>query len=449
MFQTRVLPWVPLALGVVACGEGSSSGPASSPPKAVDPAAVTTATLDPPAQAPEATSAAKTRTAEDLTASTEELTTDIRNANAFTAKLLARTKKGENAMVSGTSMRHALATTYLGARGATASEMATALSLDKDAKTAAHLARAELAAWQDARGNAELNIASRLWVDDDYQLQPDFTKIALSGFGAAPATVDYGKSEEARKTINGWVAQQTKDKIPELLPQGSIDGRTQLVVTNAIWFKGRWEFPFPKTATKDEAFKLDAQKSVTTPLMHLTDSFRIATLPGLKVLELRYADSQLAMLVALPDEPEPSAIAKLEAALGPETFAKWTAALATARVDVTLPRFTFRGGGSMNSTLQDLGMKTAFSEKADFSGIAAPRAGEPLYMSQVVHQTWVAVDELGTEAAAATGATMRTTSVVTGPVVEFRADHPFLFFVSDVKQGRVLFAGRVLNPKAS
>jgi len=381
-----------------------------------------------------------------------ELSADVRNANGFTFKVLAKTKKPtENALVSGTSLRHALGTTYIGARGTTGREMAVALMLDNDPKIAARLARAELDAWQDAKGNAELNIASRLWIDNDFAIQPDFVKTAETAFGAGPASVDYAKPEDARKTINTWVAEKTKDKIPELIPQGSVDPRTELVVTNAIWFKGRWELPFPKPATKEEPFKTDGTRTVTVPMMHLTDSFRAATQPGMKLLDMRYAESQLAMLVVLPDDPTPAAVAKLEAGLGPDTLERWTGALATARVNVTLPRFTFRSGGVMNTTLQDLGMKAAFTDKADFTGIADPQAtaGERLYINQVFHQTYVAVDEFGTEAAAATGATMRTTSMLTGPVLEFKADHPFLFVIHDTKHGRVLFAGRVANPKTT
>lgn len=375
-----------------------------------------------------------------------EIAADVKNANGFALKVLTRTKKpGENTLVSGTSLRQALGTTYLGARGSTAREMATALGLDGDAKIAARLARAELDGWETARGGAELNIASRLWVDADFTLQPDFVGSAERAYGAGPATVAYAKPEEARKTINAWVAEKTKDKITDLLPQGSVDPRTRVVVTNAIWFKGAWQLQFPKGATKDDAFRLETKKTVTVPMMHLTDSFRIAQLPGLKVLELHYQDSALAMLVALPDDP--AGLGKIESGLSTDTLEGWESGLANARVNVTFPKFSFRSGGSMNAPLTELGMKQAFTEKADFGGIAEPHAGERLYISQVFHQTWIAVDELGTEAAAATGVTMRVTSVETGPIVDFKADHPFLFFLRDTKSGRLLFAGRVTNPK--
>lgn len=384
----------------------------------------------------------------DRKANDDEIKADVRNANAVTVALLARSKKAtENTLVSGTSVRQALGATYLGARGPTAKEMASALDLDSDVEIAASLARAELEAWQSARGDAELSVANRLWVDDDFVVMPDFLKAAEAGFGASPASVDYAKPEEARREINAWVAEKTKDKIPELLPQGSVEPTTRLIVTNAIWFKGRWQFPFQKSATKDEPFKVDAQKSVSVPSMHLTDTFRISVDGGVKVLEMSYADSKLAMLIVLPDDPQPSALTKLEANLTADTLERWVSSLRTAQVKVSLPRFTFRGGGPMASSLQDMGMKLAFTEKADFGGIAKPRANEPLYIDQVFHQTWIAVDELGTEAAAATGVTMRTTSLVTGPPVEFKADRPFLFFIRESAQGRLLFAGRVMNPK--
>ncbi len=452
MQTSRVLPWVSV-LSLAACDGTPARTSSAGGTQTSETPPVTTATANPttPVKSEELPPA-KT-TAIDLTTppAAAELSADVRNANGFTLKVLAKTKKStENALVSGTSLRQALGTTYIGARGTTAREMTTALLLDNDPMIAARVARAELDAWQDAKGSAELNIASRLWIDNDFAIQPDFVKTAETAFGAGPASIDYAKSEDARKTINTWVAEKTKDKIPELLPQGSLDQRTKLVVTNAIWFKGRWEFPFPKSATKDEPFKTDGTKTVTVPMMHLTDSFRAATQPGMKLLEMRYAESQLAMLVVLPDDATPAAVAKIEASVGPDTIEKWTSALSTARVNITLPRFTFRSGGVMNTTLQDLGMKTAFTDKADFTGIADPQAaGERLYINQVFHQTYVAVDELGTEAAAATGATMRTTSVITGPVIEFKADHPFLFVIYDTKHGRLLFAGRVANPKAS
>ena len=160
---------------------------------------------------------------------------------------------------------------------------------------------------------------------------------------------------------------------------------------------------------------------------------------------MRYETSQLAMLVVLPDDT--AGLAKLEDSLSAEVFETWTKALASQRVAITLPKFGFKWGLPLASPLQELGIKSAFSPKADLSGVADTPAGDRLQISQVMHKTWVAVDELGTEAAASTGLTMSTTSLHMGPIADFKADHPFLFFVYDAKKGRILFAGRVTDPK--
>jgi serpin B len=445
MTRSTVLPWlIASAVLAFACEPGATGR--SSPQGDVGPSVAVAhdASIAPSDPAPTTVTALDL----DTPAAATAVESDVHQSNAFAFKLLGRNKKpNDNMMLSATSIRFALAAPYIGARGTTAREMASALSLDSDPKAAARLAHAELGAWQEARGNAELSIANRLWVDDGFTLLPDFIKIAESAFGATPASIDFGKPAEARSTINRWVSEKTKDKIPELLPEGSIDPSTRLVVTNAIWFKGRWELPFSKSATKDEPFKLDAKKNVTVPSMHLTDTFRVAQLPNLKVLEMRYAESRIAMLVALPNDAGTGALAKLESSLSADTITQWNGALSSGRVNVTLPRFSFRSGGSMGGLLRDLGMRVAFTEKADFSGIAESHGGERLFVGDVFHQTWISVDEIGTEAAAATGTTMRTTSLITGPVVEFHADHPFLFVIEDTKTARVLFVGQVANPK--
>lgn len=364
---------------------------------------------------------------------------DVPGANALGWKLLAQTGKAtENALVSGASLRQALAPLLVGARGPTADEMARALALETSPSTV--LAQ-ERDRWEAARGQAEggappgidLAIANRLWVAKGFTLLPDFTQ-KVSSFGAtAPEPVDFAQPR-TRETINAWVSEQTRAKIPELLPSGSLDARTKLVVTNAIWFKGRWSQPFPEGATKDAPFK--GTRTASVPTMEVTDSFGFAESNGTKLVELRYANSQLAMLVVLPTAGKKPDLAAIE-----------STTLKTQRVHVSLPKFTFKSGGPMKDALASLGMKTAFSDRADFSGVADPKTSEKLSLGQVFHQTWIAVDERGTEAAAATGGTMHTTAMPMGPVAEFKADHAFWFAIRETKTGRILFAGRVTDPK--
>ncbi len=455
MRSTSVLALLFLASALTAPGcAGEPTPPPSTPTPTPEPAR-STAPGDPPAKAgAPAASTAPTAANGDgpadpgaVNAQGADQQADVKGANAFTAKLYARMKRAPgNLMISGTSVRHALALTYLGARGETAREMATALEMPTDPTKAASLAKAENAAWEDAHGKAELFVANRLWTEKAFTLKPDFTSAVESAFGAAVEPVEFVRTPGvARGAINTWVKEKTAGKIADLMPEGSIDKRTRVVVTNAIYFKGKWSSPFPTGATKEEPFKA-ATKTAPVPMMHETDSHRFAHVGAVKVVEMRYDASELAMLIVLPDDA--AGFAKLEDSVSAEVFESWTKAIVMQRVTITLPKFAFKWGGPLGAPLQELGIRSAFSPKADLSGIADAPPGEHLQISQVMHRTWVAVDELGTEAAASTGLTMSTTSMALGPIAELKADHPFLFFVYDDKRGRILFAGRVSDPKS-
>jgi serpin B len=356
------------------------------------------------------------------------------SGGAFALRLFAKTTKAPgNKMVSPASARLALAIPYLGAKGATASEMASVLGLGADA---AGDAKKELADWNEAKGKCELTIASRLYVAKDHAPAAAFTKQVDDVL-----SLDFAKPDDARKTINGWAAEKTHDKIPELLAKGTVDAKTSVVVANAVYFKGRWSLPFPAGATKNDAFHLDGGKSIDVPTMHATDSFRYAELNGVKLVELRYDGSDLAMDLALPDDPKLASAFPADA--DESMMEKAFAQLGARRVSISLPKFTYRSGGSLNEALEDLGMKTAFTDAADFSGVSPGLA-----LSQVVQQDYVAVDEQGTEAAAATGVVMRPTSLMLGPVVDLKFDRPFLFAIRDTKRGRILFLGRVADPSS-
>ena len=372
---------------------------------------------------------------------------------AMYGALRARAQDG-NLFASPASMREALGIAYLGAHGTTADEMVTALHLDADRTKAVSQAKDELAGFQAARGASQLSIANRLWADQAFKMNDSFTRDARDAFGAPVETVDFLRSPNAaRLTINGWVETQTNGKIKDLLAPPAVTSNTSLVITNAIWFKGTWEKTFAKTATNDAPFHVDATTNVDVPMMHQTAVFSYAAVPtaGMKVLEMPYGKSDLAMDVLLPDDP--TGLSKIEEKLTSRSFVTWTSALAKQRVAVSFPKVKITWGGSVKPELQKLGMRTAFVERAaDFTGIAdiaARDAGKNLFVSDVVHKAFVAIDEEGTEAAAATGVVMATAATSFElPPVRFDADHPFVFVIRDVKRGRVLFMGRVNNPKA-
>ncbi len=341
----------------------------------------------------------------------------------------------------------ALTMASAGARGKTADEMAKVLHLDPKAIDA-HAAYKQLLARLQSKpkdGAPELAVANRLWADNSAKLAPAFVALTQNDYGAAVAPLDFrGAPEPARQTINQWVSDRTHQRIDQLLSAGSIDASTRLVLTNAIYMKARWANPFSHTATRDETFYVGGVKGRKVPMMHLGGPGQYAEIPGAAIVELPYTASQtgarLSMRVVLPTTR--TGLAAVERTLAKQGLGAFTGALATRNVTLSLPRFRAKLAFALKPALEKLGMTTAFSDAADFSGIAEPS----LQISDVFHQAFVATDEDGTEAAAATAVVMRATSALIAPHVEFRADHPFLVLIRDASSGVVLFVGRITDP---
>lgn len=358
---------------------------------------------------------------------------------------LHRALRGEkgNLFFSGASIRMALAMTALGAKGQTFDEMAKALVLPTDVTQIRHAGQAAAGDWKTAAGKAELVIANRLWLDKSATLEKAFAEDAKVGFGAEPETVDFrGAADPSRKRINTWVSDTTKGKIKDLVPQGAVDALTRLVLTNAIYFKGQWVTAFDKSQTKDAPFQTESG-SVTVPMMRKSGDFAYASNAKAELVQLDYRDSDLAMLIALP-QPNVK-LAEIETGLAAADVESWARSVNKEKLDLAMPRFSFSWGRSVKRYLEAMGMKTAFSAGADFTGVS--KQPNDLYVSDVFHKAFVFVDEAGTEAAAATGTVMATLSLTMTKTV--RVDRPFLFFIREKKNGDILFQGRVSNPKAS
>ncbi|AUX31581.1 MULTISPECIES: serpin family protein [Sorangium] len=347
------------------------------------------------------------------------------------------------------SVSTALAMTYAGARGETAAQMAKALELTFPPE-ALHPAFGGLVKQltQPAGPKApELRIASRLWGQAGLPIEPAFQSTTQQHYGAGIELVDFkGSSEQARGRINRWVEEQTSAKIKDLMPAGSITPLTRLVLTNAIYFKGRWATPFDKQATKNEPFTVKPGTAPAVPMMRKTLKARFGQVDDASVLELAYEaqdpERPLAMVVILPAQA--GGLPKVEQRLSTGQLKGYVEALQPARVDVALPRFKMTAEFELSKALAGLGMPLAFdAAKADFSGITR---AEPLFLSQVRHKAFVEVNEEGTEAAAATGVVVSTRAAPAPPQV-FRADHPFAFLIRDVATGAVLFMGRVTDPR--
>jgi serpin B len=359
---------------------------------------------------------------------------------------LSGDKEGENLFYSPTSISMALAMTSAGARGDTAKQMASVLHWERDA-AALHAGMNEWIRRLNAIDEGQeyqLRVANRLWAQQGYKFLAEFLKVTRQQYQAELGQVDFqSQTEGARQSINPWVMQQTAGKIEDLMPRGSIEPRTRLVLTNAIYFKGNWATPFRKTATRDSDFQLSSAQNSRVPMMQMTEDFRFARLDGLKVLQMPYTGGQLAIVIVLPDDVE--GLAKVEVQLSPATWKQWTGALRVANVSVRLPRFKMTSEFKLNEALSELGMPLAFEEgSADFSGM---NGKHDLFISAAVHKAFVDVNEEGTEAAAATGIAIGVTSAVEPKKPEeFHADHPFVFAIVDNRAGSVLFFGRVLDP---
>jgi len=285
-----------------------------------------------------------------------------------------------------------------------------------------------------------LHVANALWGQQGYPFQPAFLDVLAQNYGAGLRLLDFkGAPEPARQTINRWVEEQTAEKIKDLLPEGSIDALTRLVLTNAIYFNAGWLHPFEVSATQDGTFHLLDGSTVTVPMMHESESLGYGQGQGWQAVELPYVGGELSMVILLPDEGQFEAFARgLDAAKLGDALS----AIGPAQVALRMPRFKFEAGTRLKDALSKLGMAQAFSRDADLSAMT----GQPdLYIDNVYHKAFVAVDEKGTEAAAATAVVMELKAMPAQPK-EVTVDRPFIFLIRDVETGAILFLGHVVNP---
>jgi len=359
-----------------------------------------------------------------------------------------------NLVLAPASIRLALAMTWAGASGETAAQMAEALHFDlpfdrMHAALNAIDARLESLNREESPGpdgeerRVVLTISNALWGQAGYAFLDGFLETLAINYGAGMRLVDYeNEAEAARVAINEWVAGQTNDRITDLIPRGVLSELTRLVLTNAVYLDATWASTFDPNDTRDGSFTTLAGDEVTLDVMHQTETFGYSSGDGWQAVELPYVGNELAMLVLVPDtgrfgETE----AALEAVMGDAVDG-----LRPATVALGLPRWEFRTQASLVEMLQTLGMKDAFDQGlADFSLMT----GAPeLFVSDVIHEAFIAVDEAGTEAAAATAVVMDLRAMPPGNMIELEIDRPFVFSLYDRETGEILFIGRVADPTA-
>jgi serpin B len=375
----------------------------------------------------------------------------VEGGNLFAVDLYRKLGEGGgNLFFSPLSLSTALAMTSAGAAGETKEEMEEVLQFPVDVESVhpSFAALAESLARGSSDGGYRLDIANRLWGQPGFDFEEEFLAVSKQYYDAGFETLDFAKApEEARETINLWVEKQTSDRIQDLLPPGSVEALTRLVLTNAIYFKGDWLSQFDRKSTAKAPFFVAGDRRVEVPLMMRKGDYRYVRYPDFQVLELPYVGEDLSMVVVLPAAKD--GLAATEAQLSNEKLTGWISGLSQREVTVYLPRFEMKTGFSMKDTLSEMGMPSAFippqegdPDSADFSRMTGSR---DLFINGVFHKAFVKVNEEGTEAAAATGVTIGLTSMPLEPEV-FRADHPFLFLVRDRVTGSILFMGRLADP---
>lgn len=375
----------------------------------------------------------------------------LSTANTLFALELFRTLTEDNStgniFISPFSISSALAMVFLGTKGDTAAQLSKAFHFD--AVEDVHSRFQSLNAEVSKRGASHtLKLANRLYGEKTYDFLPEFLASTQKMYGADLAPVDFQHaSDDARKVINKWVKDQTEGKIPELLAAGVVDSMTKLVLVNAIYFKGMWKDKFKKQDTADAPFRLNKKDTKTVKMMYQKKKLPIGYIQDLncKVLELPYQGEELSMVILLPEdiEDESTGLKKIEEQLTLEKLHEWTKRenLQNIDVHVKLPRFKLEESYTLNSNLGRLGVQDLFSNgKADLSGMSGSR---DLFISKIVHKSFVEVNEEGTEAAAATGGIAMFAMLLEE---EFTVDHPFLFFIRHNPTANVLFLGRVCSP---
>jgi len=367
----------------------------------------------------------------------ETMLTTATNNRLFAWDIYAQLKEQEgNLFYSPYSISTALAMTYVGARGETATQMARVLHFPARYETL-NEGFYQLGDRLKHIGTSGLNavhLANALWIDQRIPVLETFQKLLRTYYHASSFTVDFREMpEDSRKRINLWVAEQTLTKIPKLLQPDDVTLDTTLVLTNAIYFKGVWSVPFDETQTVDAPFRGSAQTSRTVPMMHKSGDFEYAEVEDFQILALPYAGNRVFMVIFLPREQD--GLPALETRLHDRSVMQWLELLQPHKVEVSFPKFSVRSRFELLSTLEVMGLKNI----SNLSGISE----HPLILEKVIHEATLDVNEQGTEATAATAVTIGRSLP---RFWDFTADHPFLFFILDTASNSILFIGRVVDP---
>jgi serpin B len=374
--------------------------------------------------------------------------------NKFSFDLYKKLKdenKEENLFYSPASISIALAMTYAGARGDTEKQMANVLNFTLP-QDRLHSAYSKLIENLKSNKDYELSIANALWLQKDYKYLQEFLNIMEKYYNSDLKNVDFTKApRESAKEINRWVFIHTKGKIENIVNPDEIESNTKLILTNAIYFKGKWKYKFDKQNTEVRDFhlvngttkKVKMMSNYYSSLMEYGFRFNYFQNDYLQLLEMPYNGDKISMIIVLPLDN--SKLKDVENMIDEKKLEEWIKESRSRKVTVYLPKFKFSQGIDLKSFLENFGIKDMFNINADFSGMTGKK---DIYIDKAFHKSFVEVNEEGTEATAATfiGAIPVSSIPVKEEIVTFKADHPFIFLILDKETGSILFLGRVMDP---
>ena len=378
----------------------------------------------------------------------QDFSKQVDNNNEFCFDFYARLNvENDNLFISPFSVSTALAMTYEGAKGKTRDEMAEIMHFPLDNATINKNFQAIISRTQQSKDakHFTFNIANSLWAQKDFDFLQSYFNTVKTYYDAPIESVDFKDAtnrETARKRINNWTAKKTNDKIKDLLDVSALDSDTKLVLVNAVYFLAQWNKTFNEKSTKKDIFNTIDGKT-EKEFMYLLSRMNYAKGDSVQILEIPYKDKKASMIIILPDRPDQ--FSNLQKTINYSYYNELLKKAEYQNISLRLPKFKIEYKEDLAKILYEAGMKRAFTNKADFSGMVC-KDKESVKIDKVIHQTFINVDESGTEAAAATAVIMkRVTSVNPNDKIEFKADHPFIFLIKENSTNSILFMGHLMK----
>ncbi|MBU0763946.1 MAG: serpin family protein [Bacteroidetes bacterium] len=365
----------------------------------------------------------------------------VKSNNRFAFDLFAKLGKEEgNMVISPFSISSALAMTYAGARTVTETEMQKVLHFgNQEVFHSGYKPVLEKIRNLNLQEGIEINAANAVWAEKNYRFRSEYFDLLKENYNSGLRFVSFGKkTEKSRKTINAWVEKETNKHIAELLEPGTVDKSTTLVLTNAVYFNAVWAKRFDPEKTKKDKFFVTEKETIEVDFMNRSDNYFYYENKVMQSLEIPYPGNKVSMIVIVPKTN--ASAERVATLLNNDLYEEIITGAKENKIDVHLPKFEIISEFSLEATLAEMGMPSAFNSEADFSGMTGNKG---LFIDKVIHKAFLHVSEEGTEAAAATAVVMRKNAIIPK---KFEVNRPFVYLIKDNTTGSILFIGKVNRP---